>query len=171
MNPKSGSAGSAVEPTEPAAAKEAVTADPGKAGKVADGENSSQADPFDSEKMEPHKPPQQSVDLPAGAGASGGGGGGGGGAGAGAGAGLGAGAGTASNANQSNQKKSWIEIEMVDEDNNPVPGEKYRIILTDNKTFAEGTLDEKGFARVEGIEPGSCKVTFPKLDKDAWEKV
>ena len=33
----------------------------------------------------------------------------------------------------------------------------------------EGTLDEKGLARVEGIPEGSCKVTFPDLDKDAWE--
>jgi hypothetical protein len=31
-----------------------------------------------------------------------------------------------------------------------------------------GTLDENGFARVEGIDPGQCKVTFPDLDKDAW---
>jgi len=23
---------------------------------------------------------------------------------------------------------------------------------------------------VEGIDPGTCKITFPELDKDAWEK-
>jgi hypothetical protein len=67
------------------------------------------------------------------------------------------------------KKLSWIEIELVDEDNKPVPGEPYKITTSDNKV-AEGTLDNKGFARVDGIEPGSCKVTFPKLDKDAWEK-
>ena len=66
-------------------------------------------------------------------------------------------------------KKSWIEIEMVDEDNKPVPSEKYRITLADGETVAEGTLDEKGFARVDGIDPGTCKITFPDLDKDAWE--
>ncbi len=68
------------------------------------------------------------------------------------------------------KKKSWIEIELVDEDNNPVPGERYKITLPDGKTLAEGTLDEKGFARVDGIDPGTCKITFPRLDKDAWEK-
>lgn len=68
------------------------------------------------------------------------------------------------------EKKSWIEIELVDEENNPVPGEKYKVILPDGKTVAEGTLDEKGFARIEGIDPGTCKITFPNLDKDAWEK-
>jgi len=67
-------------------------------------------------------------------------------------------------------KKSWIEIELVDDENEPVPGERYRITLPDGETAAEGTLDDKGFARVEGIDPGTCKVTFPELDKDAWNK-
>ncbi len=68
------------------------------------------------------------------------------------------------------KKKSWIEIELVDEEKNPVPGERYKITLPDGETVAEGTLDDKGFARVEGIEQGSCKITFPELDKDAWEE-
>jgi hypothetical protein len=68
------------------------------------------------------------------------------------------------------QKTSWIEIEMMDEENQPVPGMAYRITLPDGETVAEGTLDDKGFARVDGIEPGTCKITFPDLDKDAWEK-
>ncbi len=68
------------------------------------------------------------------------------------------------------EKKSWIEIELVDEDDNPIPGERYKVTLPDGTTVAEGTLDENGFARVDGIDPGSCKITFPSLDKDAWEK-
>jgi hypothetical protein len=67
------------------------------------------------------------------------------------------------------QKKSWIEIKLLDEEQQPVPGEKYRIILPDGQTAAEGTLDEKGFARVEGFDPGTCQVTFPDLDKDSWQ--
>ena len=66
------------------------------------------------------------------------------------------------------KKTGWIEIEMVDEADMPVAGEAYRIILPDGKE-ACGTLDEKGFARVDGFEPGTCKVSFPNLDKDAWE--
>ena len=70
----------------------------------------------------------------------------------------------------SNQdKKHWIEIELVDEDDNPVPGEAYRITLPDGTTVASGTLDHKGQARVDNIDPGTCKVTFPKLDQEAWE--
>lgn len=68
------------------------------------------------------------------------------------------------------KKPSWIAIKMVDEANKPVTGMAYRVTLPDGETVAEGTLDEKGSARVEGIEPGSCKVTFPDLDKSAWEE-
>jgi type VI secretion system secreted protein VgrG len=69
---------------------------------------------------------------------------------------------------QNQQKTHWIEIELVDEDGKPVPGETYAITLPDG-SVASGSLDEKGKARVEGIDPGTCKVTFPNLDKEAWE--
>lgn len=71
---------------------------------------------------------------------------------------------------EAEEKNSWIEIEMVNEEDKPVTGMAYRVTLPDGETVAEGTLDEKGLARVDGIEPGSCKITFPTLDKDAWEK-
>lgn len=66
------------------------------------------------------------------------------------------------------EKVSWIEVELVGEDDKPIPGEKYEIELPDG-SVASGTLDADGFARVDGIDPGNCKVTFPDLDKDAWE--
>ena len=71
-------------------------------------------------------------------------------------------------AEENKEKKSWIEIELVDEAGKPVPGEPYRITLPDG-TVADGTLDDKGFARADHIDPGSCKVTFPNLDKEAWK--
>lgn len=67
------------------------------------------------------------------------------------------------------KKKGWIEIELVDQDDHPIPGEPYRVTLPDGESVAEGTLDEKGLARLEGIEPGSCKITFPNQDKDSWK--
>lgn len=66
-------------------------------------------------------------------------------------------------------RTSWIEIELVDEAGGPVPGEKYSIILPDGRTET-GTLDGKGLARVAPIDPGTCEVTFPDLDKAAWKK-
>jgi type VI secretion system secreted protein VgrG len=76
----------------------------------------------------------------------------------------------AHNPSEDKKKKSWIEIEMVDEEDQPVVGEAYKITLPDGETVAEGTLDDKGFARVDGIDPGTCKICFPRLDKDAWER-
>jgi type VI secretion system secreted protein VgrG len=71
---------------------------------------------------------------------------------------------------QNKEKDSWIEIELVDEDGIAVPGEEYLVTLPDGQTVASGTLDEKGRARVESIDPGNCKITFPKLDGRSWNK-
>jgi type VI secretion system secreted protein VgrG len=68
------------------------------------------------------------------------------------------------------KKKSWIEIMLIDEDNKPVTGERYQITLPDGKTVAEGTTNEKGLARVNWIDPGMCKITFPDRDKEAWKR-
>jgi type VI secretion system secreted protein VgrG len=70
---------------------------------------------------------------------------------------------------ENQKKKSWIEIQLFGEDGKPIPGEPYKITLPDGTTIADGTLDDKGFARVDNIDPGTCQVTFPNLDKDAWE--
>ncbi len=64
-------------------------------------------------------------------------------------------------------KKSWIEVVLVDMENRPVPGEPYRITLPDN-SVAEGTLDDKGFVRVEAFDAGNCKITFPNRDQSVW---
>ena len=72
--------------------------------------------------------------------------------------------------NEEDEEKTWIELELVDEDDNPVAGERYRMTLPDGETIATGTTDSNGIARVTGIDPGECKITFPDLDKDAWEK-
>ena len=63
--------------------------------------------------------------------------------------------------------KHWIEVQMVDEDGKPVPGVRYRVKAPDGSVF-QGTLDRDGLARVGGLDPGSCDVTFPRLDQDAW---
>jgi type VI secretion system secreted protein VgrG len=67
------------------------------------------------------------------------------------------------------QKKAWIEIILVDMDGNPMPGVKYRITPPGGGEPQEGVLNEHGQAGYYQIEPGNCKITFPELDKDAWE--
>ncbi len=65
------------------------------------------------------------------------------------------------------EEKTWIEIELLGEDGKGIASEKYRVELPDG-SVREGALDSRGFARVDGIDPGTCSVTFPALDKDAW---
>jgi hypothetical protein len=68
------------------------------------------------------------------------------------------------------KEKTWIAIQLVGEDDKPIPGVGYRILLADGTT-QEGFLDSKGNARVDNIDPGTCVVTFPGLDHDAWEGI
>jgi hypothetical protein len=132
MHPKSGKAGTPVEPAAPKSAEDADSANPGEVDKLKAKQRESGSGKYGAEKVEPHKPPQTEEEA--------------------------------------EEKNSWIEIEMIDEEDEPVPGMAYRITLPGG-TVAEGTLDENGFARVEGIVPGTCQITFPSLDKEAWEKV
>jgi hypothetical protein len=45
---------------------------------------------------------------------------------------------------------------------------KYRITPPSGQPV-EGRLNEHGQAGLYKIDPGNCKITFPDLDKDAWE--
>ena len=67
------------------------------------------------------------------------------------------------------EKKAWIEIVLVDMDGKPVPNVRYKITPSGGDPPQEGRLNEHGQAGYYQIEPGDCKITFPDLDKDAWE--
>ena len=67
------------------------------------------------------------------------------------------------------EKKDWIEIILVDMDGKPVPNVRYRITPPGSDAPQEGRLNEHGQAGYYKIESGECKITFPDLDKDAWE--
>jgi hypothetical protein len=66
--------------------------------------------------------------------------------------------------------KTWIEIELIDDLKRPVPNEPYRITLPDGTT-REGNLDNKGFAHLDGLDPGTCIVTFPNIHGKEWRRV
>jgi type VI secretion system secreted protein VgrG len=70
---------------------------------------------------------------------------------------------------ENKEKKNWVEVHLVDESGADVPNEAVRVTLPDG-TVAEGTTNEKGKYRVDGIDPGNCTVTFPNLDQDAWKE-
>ncbi|WP_437285476.1 hypothetical protein [Sorangium sp. So ce406] len=65
---------------------------------------------------------------------------------------------------------TWVELSLVGEDDMPIPGEQYRIELPDG-SVRDGRLDSRGLARIDGIDPGTCSITFPALDQDAWTRI
>ena len=65
-------------------------------------------------------------------------------------------------------KKHWIAIELVDEQGHAVPYEDYRITLADGSVI-EDRLDRKGRGRINGIDSGTCKVSFPNRDAKDWK--
>ena len=67
------------------------------------------------------------------------------------------------------EKTHWIAIELVDEMGKHVPYEEYVITLPDG-TEVGGTLDKSGRAKVKGIDPGNCRVSFPNMDKEVWDR-
>lgn len=65
-------------------------------------------------------------------------------------------------------EKTWIKIKLIDMVGKPIPGERYRVKVPGGESV-EGVLDEKGEAACWNLDPGTCKVTFPDLDEEAWE--
>jgi hypothetical protein len=68
------------------------------------------------------------------------------------------------------EELTWISIELIGENDEPIPSEPYRIELPDGTTRS-GRLDAQGRARIDGLDPGSCRITFPDLDEAAWVPV
>ena len=62
--------------------------------------------------------------------------------------------------------KDWLEICPVDSEGAPIPNTKYVLHLPDGST-KEGTLDDAGCAREEGIPPGKVKLEFPEVEDTA----
>jgi hypothetical protein len=66
------------------------------------------------------------------------------------------------------RSRHYVEIELLGEDDRPVPGEEYRIALPDGR-IVTGRLNVLGKAYVPDIaDPGSCQISFPALDREAW---
>lgn len=61
---------------------------------------------------------------------------------------------------------TWIEVALVEGDT-PVRGERVLIVDPAGQQHVTPTNDE-GVARVEGIEPGICDVSFPRIDGREW---
>ncbi len=76
----------------------------------------------------------------------------------------------ASTETEASTATDWIQIELLGEDDEPVVGQPYRIELADG-SIMEGRIGAAGFVRIDGIDSGTCTVSFPDLDKSAWDPI
>ncbi len=70
---------------------------------------------------------------------------------------------------QAEDEASWVEIELVDQNGLPVAGEAWELISPSGKTYS-GSLDANGRSHVAVDQPGTCQVSFPRLDRRAWSR-
>ncbi len=64
-----------------------------------------------------------------------------------------------------------VVIELVGEDDEPIPHVAYQLLDPDGRT-RRGRLDGDGRAEVHDIsKAGTCKVCFPDFDEEAWEYI
>jgi hypothetical protein len=66
------------------------------------------------------------------------------------------------------EELSWIEVELVGEDDEPIPGERVAVEHPDGRV-ARGTTNAEGVFRLQGIPQGSYRICFTELDEEAWE--
>ena len=65
------------------------------------------------------------------------------------------------------KKQNWVAIELKNADGTPAAGAAYRIVAPDGSVI-DGQLDSAGRARVDGVTPGQCQITFPDYHSQAW---
>ena len=64
---------------------------------------------------------------------------------------------------------TYIEIVLNDTHGKPCGGEPYEIV-TSSGEVRTGRLDSNGFAREAGLDPGTCQVSFPRIDGHIWDR-
>ncbi|MDA8140074.1 MAG: type VI secretion system tip protein TssI/VgrG [Desulfobacteraceae bacterium] len=70
---------------------------------------------------------------------------------------------TAPAANES----AWIEVQLLDDQDQPKAGEQFYITAANGKQYS-GVTNAQGIGRVEKLPPGMCRLDFARLDKDLW---
>ena len=68
-------------------------------------------------------------------------------------------------------EKTWIEVLLLDENEQPEPDKRYRSTDDYGAVLSEGTTNAEGLVRVDEIEVGTYYVGFPDLDRALWKKL
>ncbi|PRP91451.1 hypothetical protein ENSA5_55680 [Enhygromyxa salina] len=67
------------------------------------------------------------------------------------------------------EQPHWVELCLVGENEEPIPGVRCEVTLPSGKVVRRRS-DRHGLVRIEGITtPGACSLTLPDLDQNAWE--
>ncbi len=74
-------------------------------------------------------------------------------------------------AKEAEKPKTWIEIELVGEDDEPIPFERYELRTASGSVHATGRLNAFGLARHDPIDEDAYQVVFLDLDQDAWKGI
>jgi uncharacterized Zn-binding protein involved in type VI secretion len=69
----------------------------------------------------------------------------------------------------SEAKATWIEVQMNDRGGFGVANTKFTLETPEGKVI-HGVTDANGLGRVEGIQPGNHKISFPDLPQDGFKK-
>lgn len=64
--------------------------------------------------------------------------------------------------------KDWIEIQLVDDNDQPVANAAYQVKLPDG-SVKTGRTDANGVARFAPIISGQCSVSFPEIHAKEWQ--
>jgi uncharacterized Zn-binding protein involved in type VI secretion len=64
---------------------------------------------------------------------------------------------------------TWIEVQLNDKGGFGVANTKFQLETADGKII-HGVTNGNGLGRVEGIQPGNHKITFPDLPPDGFKK-
>ena len=79
--------------------------------------------------------------------------------------------GTSGTSSNESRRKVWISIELRDDTGRPVADQPYEIKVPGEASPRTGTLNQKGRARLDGIDEGQCEVCFPQIDGREWSKI
>jgi phage baseplate assembly protein gpV len=63
---------------------------------------------------------------------------------------------------------AWIGLELVDERGDAVAGAAYKVV-SGNGDVRVGAIGADGKARVTGVDPGRCKISFLEYDPTEWK--
>ena len=63
--------------------------------------------------------------------------------------------------------RTFIEIRIVDDNNNPISGKRAKLFLTDDRVL-DTVLEADGVIRAEEIPAGNCRLELPVADRAEW---